>query len=96
MPRALEHFDFDASRSKYRWETMTDGRPWQLIRPDDFDCKPEGVRQSATKFAQRKGYTLKSKVVDDNTIVVQFTPLGNGAAKRPRTMVGVGANGYQD
>jgi hypothetical protein len=74
MPRKLERFPTAAS-SRYPWDDLLDGDPWELVLGEDFHSKPSTFIANARAQAKRRGGTVRTRTLieDDRTaVVVQY------------------------
>jgi hypothetical protein len=74
MPRKLERFPAAAS-SRYPWDELLDGDPWELLGGEDFASKPSTFIANARAQAKRRGGTVRTRtLVDGDTtkVVVQY------------------------
>ena len=72
MPVILDTFPSLPSQSRYDWDTLMSGDIWQLSRGDDFNGQSKTFVQAARMQAKRRGGTLKTRMLSDGTVVVQF------------------------
>lgn len=54
------------------WEDYSDGRVWELSRPDDFDQDAEHARRAAMSWAYRHDATVRTSVPSPDRLRVQF------------------------
>ena len=76
MPRKLERFPAAAS-SRYPWDELLNGDPWELTSGDDFTSKPTTIIQNARTQAKRRGGSVRTRLFqngDRATVVIQFIP----------------------
>jgi hypothetical protein len=76
MPRKLEAFPAAAS-SRYPWDQLLDGDPWELTAGEDFASRPTTFIQNARAQAKRRDGTLRTRTLidgDTTRVVVQFRP----------------------
>jgi hypothetical protein len=74
MARKLERFPA-AAASRYPWDELLDGDPWELVSGEDFSSKPATLIQNARMQAKRRGGTVRTRLMqegDRSTIVIQF------------------------
>jgi hypothetical protein len=75
MPRKLEQFPAAAS-SRYPWDQLLDGAPWEVVEGEDFTSKPTTFIQNARTQARRRGGVLRTRLLqngDRASVVIQFT-----------------------
>lgn len=73
MAKVLNNFKF-AERNhapKYDWNLLFDGQVRELKRGEDFKIATHNFRNSANIAAKKRGFKLKTMVVDENTLVIQ-------------------------
>lgn len=71
--------------SQYPWDEWFDGSVWKLTEGEDFTCKPESLRSSATAAAAAQGLALKTSVdPDDNAVILQMTGKADPNKKRKK------------
>jgi hypothetical protein len=76
MPRKLEQFP-SAATSRYPWDQLLDGDPWELIAGEDFTSKPTTVIANARTQARRRGGSVRTRLLENGhrtSVVIQFTP----------------------
>jgi hypothetical protein len=74
MPRKLEQFP-SAARSRYPWDQLLDGDPWELVCGEDFQSKPMTFISNARAQARRRGGSVRTRVFetdDRSAVVIQF------------------------
>lgn len=73
MARKLDKFP---ERSTSKWEQFLDGNIWELKRGEDFESgeTPQLIRARITSAAVVRGFHLKTRLVDDQTLVIQSIP----------------------
>ena len=74
MPRKLERFPA-AAASRYPWDELLDGDPWELVADEDFVAKPTTLIANARAQAKRRGGTVRTRLLqngDRASIVIQF------------------------
>jgi hypothetical protein len=71
MPRKLEQFPA-AAGSRYPWDQLLDGSPWELVKGEDFQSRPQTLIGSARAQARRRGGSVRTRlfVESDRTVVV--------------------------
>jgi hypothetical protein len=75
MPRKLERFPA-AATSRYPWDQLLDGDPWELVVGEDFMSKPTTFIANARSQAKRRGGTLRTRFLENGdraAVVIQFT-----------------------
>jgi hypothetical protein len=74
--RKLSEFPARGSvQSRYAWDELLDGDPWELVRGEDFDSKPSTLIASARAQAKRRGGNIRTRILtedDRETVVLQF------------------------
>lgn len=76
MPRKLERFPAPAT-SRYPWDELLDGEPWELVSGEDFTAKPTTLVANARAQAKRRGGSVRTRLLqngDRASIVIQFRP----------------------
>jgi hypothetical protein len=74
MPRKLERFP-SAATSRYPWDELLDGDPWELVAGEDFAAKPTTLIANARSQAKRRGGTVRTRLLqngDRASVVIQF------------------------
>jgi hypothetical protein len=74
MPRKLDRFPAMAT-SRYPWDELLDGDPWELVQGEDFKAKPTTFIANARVQAKRRGGTVRTRLLlngDRPSIVIQF------------------------
>jgi hypothetical protein len=74
MPRKLDRFP-SAATSRYPWDELLDGDPWELVSGEDFAAKPSTLVANARAQAKRRGGTLRTRLLqngDRSSVVIQF------------------------
>jgi hypothetical protein len=72
--RRLDRFPAPAT-SRYPWDELLDGSPWELVRGEDFESTPTTFIANARSQAKRRGGTVRSRRLDEddrNVVVIQF------------------------
>lgn len=62
---------------RYPWDEWTNGRPWQIMRGEDYDISTENMRTNLHMRASSIGRTVKTqKITDDQGegLIFQFSP----------------------
>lgn len=75
MPRKLEQFP-SAAISRYPWDQLLDGDPWELVHGEDFTSKPTTVIANARTQARRRGGNVRTRLIENGhhtSVVIQFT-----------------------
>lgn len=97
MAKKLDYFDFsNPRRSKYPWDTWTDGSIWQVEYGEDFDCMPKGLIASLQGKAKRSHRKVQAKIVGETTVVFRFLPVQNGHAKESKRREFISLSGTDD
>src|SRR5262245_33079587 len=74
MPRKLERFPA-AAASRYAWDELLDGDPWELVAGEDFTSKPTTLIANARMQAKRRGGVVRTRLLDNGdrpSVVIQF------------------------
>ena len=72
MPTKLDTFPALPSQARHDWPQLLNGDVWKLRRGEDFNGKAKTFVQNARSQAKRRGCTVKTRLLDDETVVVQF------------------------
>jgi hypothetical protein len=75
--RKLERFPATAS-SRYAWDELLDGDPWELVAGQDFNARPSTLIANARAQAKRRGGTLRTRTLQKGdllAVVIQFRSL---------------------
>jgi hypothetical protein len=72
MATKLETFPEYQSHARHDWPQLLNGDVWQLRRGDDFKGKARTFVQNARVHAKRRGGTLRTRLLDEETVVLQF------------------------
>jgi hypothetical protein len=72
MPTKLDTFPTLPSHARYDWPHLLNGEIWQLQRGEDFGGKAKTFIANARGQARRRGGTVRTRLVDDETVVLQF------------------------
>jgi len=72
MARTLDTFPALPSQARHAWDEWLDGRVWRLARGEDFSGKAKTLVQNARGQAKRRGGTVRTRLLDEETVVVQF------------------------
>jgi hypothetical protein len=70
----LERFP-SAATSRYAWDELLDGEPWELVSGDDFTAKPTTLIANARVQAKRRGGSVRTRLLqngDRPSVVIQF------------------------
>lgn len=59
-----------ANARKYPWERWFNGKPWTLKRGVDFDVPVTSLRSAARQQAKRSGVTIKTRALDEDTLLL--------------------------
>jgi hypothetical protein len=74
MARKLERFPA-AATSRYPWDDLLDGDPWELVYGEDFKSKPSTLIANARLQAKKRGGNVRTRILqngDRESIVIQF------------------------
>ncbi len=74
-PRRLEEFPAVQGQSRYEWEQLLDGSPWELVAGTDFGGKSTTFASNARNQASRRGGRVRIRHFRDSEperLVVQF------------------------
>jgi hypothetical protein len=66
-----------AATSRYPWDELLDGDPWELVQGEDFRAKPTTFVANARAQAKRRGGTVRTRLLqegDRSSVVIQFRP----------------------
>lgn len=83
MPRKLDRFPA-AAASRYPWDELLDGDPWELVSGEDFASKASTVIANARAQAKRRGGTVRTRMLvegDRTAVVLQYR---SASAERAR------------
>jgi len=61
----------------YPWDQWLDGSPWALKQGEDFNAKPATMVSSARIQAERRGGTVRTRLLDEGgtkVVVIQYRP----------------------
>jgi hypothetical protein len=102
MPQVLDSYEFPETvafgHSSYDWDTLLDGKIYQLKQGEDFECKMQTMALLTRKNAKKRGFKVRVSKKDDTTLVIQqvgvdenaetpetapAAPQANGTAKPP-------------
>jgi hypothetical protein len=76
MPRKLDRFPA-AATSRYPWDELLNGDPWELVSGEDFASKPTTLIANARVQAKRRGGMVRTRLFqngDRASVVIQFRP----------------------
>jgi hypothetical protein len=74
MPRKLERFPSAAS-SRYPWDELLNGDPWELRQGEDFVAKTSTIIANARAQAKRRGGNVRTRTLvegGETRVVVQY------------------------
>ena len=77
MPRKLDRFPVVTGASRYPWDELLDGDPWELVSGVDFMSKATTMIANARIQAKRRGGNVRTRLFqngDRATVVIQFRP----------------------
>jgi hypothetical protein len=69
---------------RYPWDEWTNGRPWEIMRGEDYDISTENMRTNLHMRASSMGRKVKTQKVNGQQgegLVFQFLPEQGGAMK---------------
>lgn len=69
MAEVVDAMPTQDGRSRYDWDSMTDGKPRRMRRGRDFHCKPRSLRSAALAYARRRGIKSQIRVIGDEVYV---------------------------
>jgi hypothetical protein len=72
MPTKLDTFPAYTSQARHDWPQLLNGDIWQLQRGEDFNGKAKTFVQNARSQAKRRGGTVRTRLLGDETVVLQF------------------------
>jgi hypothetical protein len=72
MPTKLDIFPALPSQARHDWPKLLNGEIWQLRRGEDFQGKAKTFVQNARAQAKRRGGAVRTRLVDEETVVLQF------------------------
>lgn len=80
MAKTLDSFNFGTrtNSTDYPWDDWTDGRVWELTRGVDFTSNAASFRAHLYKVSKDRGIDVRSRIIDEDTIVFRFNPQHNG------------------
>jgi hypothetical protein len=73
MPKVLAKFEFPHGGRKgieYDWDSILDGKIYQLVQGTDFDVEPKTFVGAVARAANEKGMRVKRQI-DGKTLVLQ-------------------------
>jgi hypothetical protein len=74
-PQKLNQFPQARGQSRYNWDQLLDGAPWELVAGSDFTGKPETFLANARNQAGRRGGRLRTRHFakeHPGRVVIQF------------------------
>jgi hypothetical protein len=75
MAQTVTAFPNGGRRSnKYPYDEWLDGQIWLLVRGEDYDISPEGMRASIHNHAKREGIKVKTRISDEGLFVQLVEP----------------------
>lgn len=63
---------FKNQRNRYPWDEWKDGQPRRLTRGTDFHIDAKSFQAVIYQYADRNGLTVRTGVVDKNTVDIEF------------------------
>jgi len=66
-----------ATGARYPWDEWLDGSPWALTQGQDFDAKPATVISNARIQAEKRGGTVRTRMLDEGgrvVVVIEYRP----------------------
>lgn len=71
--KTLDSFEFGAQvgRSSYDWDKILSGDIVVLVEGDDYDCKPQTLKQRARQVAAKMGKKVRTGSDKEGNIVIQ-------------------------
>lgn len=72
MARIVDSLPPARIKSNYPWDEWFDGRAWELVKGEDFDCEVQSMRTMAYSRARERGLHAASRIVGD-TLTIQAT-----------------------
>ena len=70
----VSHFRFPTNtggKSKYDWDTILNGKTWELSQGVDFDMAPRTFVAHVHGTAKRRGLKARTHTKDERTIIVR-------------------------
>ena len=74
MAERLESFPALPDQSRHDWERFLNGDIWLLKRGEDFAATPKTFVSSARTHARNRKGRLKTRMVDESSVAIQFLP----------------------
>jgi hypothetical protein len=74
-PTRLNEFPVAQGQSRYDWNQLLDGAPWELVAGTDFPGKLQTFTANARNQASKRGGRLRTRQFKDETperLVIQF------------------------
>lgn len=65
-------------RFRYDWKTFTDGQVWEFVKGEDFN-ELENIRAGSNNYARKHGMKTRTRLTDDNNLLIQFYFPGENA-----------------
>jgi hypothetical protein len=75
MARVIDTFPAPKVTSLYPWDQWLDGQVWELVAGEDFNAKPQTIRQNAAAQATKRSGRVKTRLLEDGerqVVVIQF------------------------
>ncbi len=70
----VSHFRFPTNtggKSKYDWDTILNGKTWELSQGEDFEMAPRTFVAHVHGTAKRRGLKARTHTKDERTIIVR-------------------------
>jgi len=70
----VSHFRFPTNtggKSKYDWDTILNGKTWELSQGEDFEMEPRTFVAHVHGTAKRRGLKARTHTKDERTIIVR-------------------------
>ena len=70
----VSHFRFPTNtggKSKYDWDTILNGKTWELTQGEDFEMNPRTFVAHVHGTAKRRGLKARTHTKDERTIIVR-------------------------
>jgi hypothetical protein len=70
----VSHFRFPTNtggKSKYDWDTILNGKTWELSQGEDFEMEPRTFVAHVHGTAKRRGLKARTHTKDARTIIVR-------------------------
>lgn len=78
MAEQLKSFEFISRRSaRFPWSEWMNGCIWRVKRDVDFTTRADSFRSELHRQAFRLRKTVQTRIVDEKTIVFQFSDKSN-------------------